>query len=397
MMERRVPNELVDCILDNLYFDKATLLNCALVGRAWLPSSQRRIFREVILDQDFTSVAPHALVDAYLKTTRHLDTLFAEKPYLASYVRSLELRSFTQSSKAVCTTTASLVRRLSNLNSLSFDYVHWESMPALLKAALTDICQAPSITRFSAVDFYTPSFAKLASLLSHMRNLKMLHVSIYNGHIGWNVPNSSSFQKASHPPRSIQLDELQLHNVPGLMPWFQRDWCPFETRDLNSLVITGEVDMANLQYFGTDLRELTLGYTGNLDVNLAHLVDIRSLSLVRLYQADATSIVPWVEALFKSLLNPDGNLFPLQHLTIALRINPLQPHHWDPWAAIDALLGKPEFASLKTVDFRLYPVPESWTSGGFPKIPGSVSKLLIDKLPFLEGSGKLVVQIGSLD
>ena len=112
--------------------------------------------------------------------------------------------------------------------------------------------------------------------------------------------------------------------------------------------------------------------------------------MVHLYQADAASLVPWVEALFKPLLNPDGNLFPLQHLTITLRINPLQPP-WDPWAAIDALLGKPEFASLKTVDFRLYP------PGGFPKIPGSVSKLLIEllieKLPFLEGSGKLVVQI----
>lgn len=42
-------NELVASILDHLYFDKDTLLNCALVSKAWVPS-QLRIFRRIVIE-----------------------------------------------------------------------------------------------------------------------------------------------------------------------------------------------------------------------------------------------------------------------------------------------------------------------------------------------------------
>ena len=98
--------------------------------------------------------------------------------------------------------------------------------------------------------------------------------------------------------------------------------------------------------------------------------------------------IAWIQYLFKPLLNPDGNLSPLQHLTIVLFVHhPLMPHQWDQWSAIDALLEKPEFASLKMAVFKL----------GYLHLPGDVSKVLSERLPFLEGSGKLVVQIVEVD
>ncbi|KAE9397853.1 hypothetical protein BT96DRAFT_995413 [Gymnopus androsaceus JB14] len=355
MMERRVPNELVDCILDNLYLDTATLLNCVLVGKAWVRSSQRGIFREIILNLPFRDQ------DAYLEAIRRLDALFSEKPYLASYVRSLELRWFAQFDRydwlqLVYNATASLVQRLSNVKKLKFHRVEWKPLSPLLKAALNKICEA-SVTQFCAMVFYVPTFVEFASLLTRMRNLKVLDVDLRcNDQI---VPNSLSeleIEEASLPPRN----------------------------------------MATLQYFGTNLRELTLYGcpAGNQALNVAHLPNLRCLSLLHVYQTETHSPVPWIQALFEPLLNLDGNLCPLQRLAIGLVIghpqsNSLQPHQWYPWAAVDMLLGKPEFASLKTVELKL-------ARGILEEVPG-ISKVLSERLPLLEGLGKLVVQIADVD
>ncbi|KAE9383419.1 hypothetical protein BT96DRAFT_1009205 [Gymnopus androsaceus JB14] len=155
MMERRLPNELVDCILENLYLNRDTLLNCALVGKPGFA------LRSVASSEKSFSSCHHRYVE------QHLDALFAEKPYLASYVRSLELERFltqteydneqvTMPGEVVYTVTASLVRRLSNLDDLSFFFVDWEGVPPLLQAALTEIYKAPSLTQFHANYVYTP-------------------------------------------------------------------------------------------------------------------------------------------------------------------------------------------------------------------------------------------------
>ncbi|KAE9404593.1 hypothetical protein BT96DRAFT_1016183 [Gymnopus androsaceus JB14] len=361
MTGRHISNELVDHILDNLYFDRDTLLDCALVGRAWVCSSQRGIFREIILRLPAYHPSHLAIfVEVYLKTTTHLDTLFAEKPYIASYVRSLELRTPREYSSAlpevVYSATTSLVRRLSSLNSLSFVCVNWRGLPPLLQAALTEICEAPSITRLSAIDFYP--FPELAPLLSHMKNLKMLDVT-RNDWLG-PILLPEFGEEGSHPPRRIQLDELQLrlNNVRSFIHWSQQDSCPLGIHNLKSLEIISGVDVVAFRYFGTDLRELTLRGYPNRALNLAHLTNLRSLSLVDLYETGTETDSPafWMQALFKPLPNSEGNIFPLQHLTINftlyLSTDPLNSCHWNRWAAFDTLLGKPEFASLETVELE---------------------------------------------
>ncbi|KAE9397852.1 hypothetical protein BT96DRAFT_1020512 [Gymnopus androsaceus JB14] len=404
MMEKRVPNELVDCILENLYFDRDTLINCALVGKAWVRSSQLGIFREIVLKLPrVTNFAVSPATDGYLEADRRLDALFSEKPHLASYVRSLKLTSFlvdydTEPAMPAeaCTATASLVQRLSEVNKLAFCFLEWEILPPLLKVALTELCKASSLTQFTTINFEIPTFTELASLLNDMRSLKVLvlHVSMYSDH--WDALNS--LPESVTKPRRIQLTDLRLISyVHRFMTWFQQDWCPFDVRRLNSLEIGREVDMAALQYCGTNLRELKLQrllpsyYDSN--TNLAHLgctPNLRSLSLMTAYEPslDKLATVTWIQSLFKPLLNSHGHLFPLQHLTISLGTkssNLLQPHQWEPWAEIDALLQKPEFALLETVDFKLRSVTR--------ETPDDARQLLRGNLPFLEGSGKLVVQI----
>ncbi|KAE9397829.1 hypothetical protein BT96DRAFT_921159 [Gymnopus androsaceus JB14] len=175
--------------------------------------------------------------------------------------------------EAVYTATISLVRRLSSLNSLSFNVISWESLPPLLKAALTEICKAPSVTQFSANHFYISIFAELASLLSRMKSLKILDLDMI--HYNWEMPNFLSelgIEEDSLPPRSIQLDELRLYNARHFMDCFQRDSCPTGVRNLKSLGMRSQADMATLQCFGTSIRELTLdGYPVNQAVHALKL------------------------------------------------------------------------------------------------------------------------------
>lgn len=120
--------------------------------------------------------------------------------------------------------------------------------------------------------------------------------------------------------------------------------------------------------------------------------NLRKLHLGGLYQGDEPTPTAIIQALFEPLLNPNGNTFPLQHLTISLAFveddDPLQTHHWDEWPVIDALLEKPEFASLGTVNFQVRRI-----NACDSVIPSGVRELLIGKLPFLKGSGKLVVEL----
>lgn len=66
----------------------------------------------------------------------------------------------------------------------------------------------------------------------------------------------------------------------------------------------------------------------------------------------------------------------------------METQYWDQWADIDVLFQKPEFALLETVEFN---VSHIWHED--TRALSGVGELLGSKLPFLEGSGKLVVHI----
>ncbi|KAE9382908.1 hypothetical protein BT96DRAFT_1009886 [Gymnopus androsaceus JB14] len=88
----QLPNELIQYILEHLYSDTPTLLNCALVARAWATPSQRGIFREVILQLPYASSRKKTyrlFARSLSKTNKML-----VNPRLASYVQLLKLYNF---------------------------------------------------------------------------------------------------------------------------------------------------------------------------------------------------------------------------------------------------------------------------------------------------------------
>lgn len=160
-----IPNELVASILDNLHSDTHALLNCALVGRAWVYPSQRGIFRQIVLEMPLLyipSVIYEAEIEALLETSELLISSFNTNSSLLSYVRSLQLikfRKLPDTAKryqdAVYNAAANIVQQLSNCNVDKVRLlVHWNDLPHSLKASLTGMLRSPSITSLTLNQFY---------------------------------------------------------------------------------------------------------------------------------------------------------------------------------------------------------------------------------------------------
>ncbi|KAE9395716.1 hypothetical protein BT96DRAFT_922653, partial [Gymnopus androsaceus JB14] len=401
IMVDQLPNELIELILDHLYFDTPTLLSCALVGRAWVYPSQRGIFREIILEipHSMTSKMCTVLTRSFLK----INAIFAN-PRLASYVQSMKLQQFTASwtnetlIASLHAAAASIVQRLPNVNMLSLESVTWEALSPLLKVALTDVFKTPSLTQIAFFMVSVPNFAQLASLLSHATHLRVLCPDVWYDNISIPVElNVDVIVASSHPPRSIQLDLLQFRrpsssvHVDIFLNWFQRDDCPFDVQNLQLLSIRlCTKSSAMLQFLGRNLRELELldVYSNEYRPHLEYTPNLRRLTL-HVPQTNAFNPVPCIEALFEPLLNADKTRFPLRKLGVNVGLavrNVVDPTLWDKWAAFDTLLEKPEFSLLETVHIRL-------TAVFSYSIPSGIEESFRRTLSYLEGSGKLSVQV----
>ncbi|KAE9406205.1 hypothetical protein BT96DRAFT_1014987, partial [Gymnopus androsaceus JB14] len=328
-----IPNELVDCILEKLYFDTKTLLN------SWhLPPYHSRIPPAFRFDDNF-----------HLDLCERLVAIFNANPRLALYVQSLQLLKFDGDDEAFYTAAANVIRRLSNVNRLSLLFVDWQALPSLLKTALTEMFRAPSLTQVSLAMFTIHSFAELASLLSYMTHLKVLEITTeISYHHDLDLPDNTPSEldvgvighAANHP--SI-LEKLHLHSsLDTVMSWLQQDACPIDVRNLQSLEIDTRADIGTLlQYVGSSLTELKLRQVSPRNYNyLEYTPNLRSLLLVLGNQSHNGLL--WIQDLFKHLLNAKGNRIPLKHLTILLNVDrdplPTAQSQLDHWASIDELL-----------------------------------------------------------
>ncbi|KAJ4468746.1 hypothetical protein J3R30DRAFT_3739434 [Lentinula aciculospora] len=415
-----LPRELIECIIiDNLYSDRATLLNCALVGKFWALCAQRGIFQHITIElpspyhEDFNELG-----SAYIERNELLLQLFDRKPFLASCVRILELRQFADISKKtfydngiLYTSATRVVGRLANVKKLLFFKCDWTTLTPGLKTVLTDVFKSPSLTTVILSFFTISSFHELASLLSQVSNMKVLEIDFL-----YCVDGDTPPPIANCPPRSIQLDQLlHLHfiKIRAFTTWFLQDTCPLEVRRLRTLQIhrsTGsdhEGVALMLQYIGENLQELELQgpfrtqralsqyithYLNKFDipsldstlVHLGYTPNLRSVTLVEVQQTDTYSPVPWILCLFEPFQNSNQLL---RQLTVDLYIDHadiLETRRWEEWSAVDTLLAEPAFASIESVTFEMR---------GPSAKAGSAKEVFSDKLHFLKNSGKLQVRI----
>ncbi|KAF8519200.1 hypothetical protein JB92DRAFT_3141832 [Gautieria morchelliformis] len=159
----RLPQEMVDTILDNLHEDdgRKALLACSQVCHAWLPSSQRNLFRRITFGVD--GGHNHQLCQALLSS-----------PHLAKYIRELEVRlPVGDASHATCQTLSVILGKLSELQRLTLYGLVWHKLTVDLKQSLHRLLLL-SISFLKLHNMYFFSVDDFANLLRHAQGVTEL-------------------------------------------------------------------------------------------------------------------------------------------------------------------------------------------------------------------------------
>ncbi|KAE9393792.1 hypothetical protein BT96DRAFT_999153 [Gymnopus androsaceus JB14] len=364
-------NELIDNILEFLYSDKASLKNCALVGKAWVCASQQGLFETIVFK--FLKRTLYALTHASSnhgpikpKLERFI-AMFDEKPYLASYVRSLEVVHFRPddlSSKLeeAAPLASQVIHRLSYVEHILL-YDCEKNMLSefpVLREALYDIFNLPSLTRVTIQHCRFGTFIELASLLSHATHLKVLTIGSV-GCFDRNLPSTSDLM-SNVPPRSIKLEEFAVtaSGFFNFIPWFEQESCPFQVQDLQFLRMRLSASLRTsphilVRLVGHGLTKLELQYEYGVEeihFHLGHLPNLESFTLDNQYYDRTENIVSWFRSFFGPVLNPH----PLCHSTLIIAHLLSDAAQWesdcDQFAILDMLFAKPVFSSMETVNIH---------------------------------------------
>ena len=187
----RLPQELVDAILDYLHDENKTMQSCALVCHAWLPSSRNHLFAKICLK----ATSPQTGLAVPQERCERLYKLLQRAPAIIPCIRELEIcegnplhhyNSDVQGSTTWVTTERSLValfRMLTHVQRFKFaatSTLYWTLLPPTFQAALYKLLAQPSLVYLRLHSWMFPNVAALTGLLAHCKNLRALALSSTN-------------------------------------------------------------------------------------------------------------------------------------------------------------------------------------------------------------------------
>ncbi|THH29695.1 hypothetical protein EUX98_g4504 [Antrodiella citrinella] len=163
----RVPQELVDAVIDHLHDDKPTLKVCNLVDSSRLISARHHLFYDIVVTQrPFVTITPF------------LDT----HPLIATRVHNLHLGPQLNHILSFSTLVA-ILRYIPNLRSLNLDRVHLGCSATDPTKLVSDSelfhLESLSVANIntSLIDTYPYSFNLLLTLFSLFSKVNHLHLS----------------------------------------------------------------------------------------------------------------------------------------------------------------------------------------------------------------------------
>ncbi|KAG6828892.1 hypothetical protein H0H92_006398 [Tricholoma furcatifolium] len=375
----RLPQELVDHIIDQLHDDFTTLSTCSIVCHAWRPTSLFHIFSTLALKVT-PNVAPSDLC-------RRLYHLLSSSPSICSYVRELDVLEGSQlgtqvaphvalagSQSTIWVTTdrtlPHIFRKLTHLRRLDFGAqsatIQWSRMPPSAHNAIRQMFSLSSLTNIRLAFWNFTSFWDLSSLLSCSTALRCLTLSnITFGHQpGSDVPGSplvlSDLQEEvalGSAPRQCRIESLTVEHVHSAE---FGDWLlgPESAIDLSSLrelriALFNDIDFVKrlvaraggaLEHFHFKMGESD-PHRFDLNANF-------NLRSIKLTLEDAAVALPWVVALLGSFSTTNN----LESVCLEF-YTPLKD--MDGWEGLDALFLREEFTGLKQIDIGLFALPTS--------------------------------------
>ncbi|OCH94356.1 hypothetical protein OBBRIDRAFT_722879 [Obba rivulosa] len=370
---QRMPSEIRDLIVENVYPDVPAVKACSLTCRAWLPNARRTLFHSISLD-------PKSHGHAFRR-------LLASSPHVTPYIRELEIRVRTAAQlrwdndtiQGVSWPTLQGLQRIREPESATLMALLQSAFPSNaspLKSVTSLIVAAMPIT-YAVITILAPHFPNVRTLtvdgckgLSFTDFIKLLGAfprvhTLRLVAAQWLHQKSVGFDSILTFPRLRRLEVSRKIDVAPLVTWMLDHSAASDLNSLSCSISSPKHAVAIgllLHAVGDTLQHLEVGFAETqhpTDIlvdarfDLTPCTGLRSLRML-CAEPQLSSYQPslsWVVILL-SKLDPPW----LKEIVIVIRSSNL-------WAlnleALDVILSHARFASLERVVFDI----EADTSG----------------------------------
>ncbi|KAJ7510644.1 hypothetical protein B0H11DRAFT_1955602 [Mycena galericulata] len=342
----RLPQELIDKVIQEHGADDPTLRSCSLVCRAFLQSSQACIFSYIELIP--TPFEPSHRSDALLQ-------LFLQSPHICRYVRSLRLvegGGFASPDRgrwvSHSTSLVAVLWRLDGLRSFAFEAYGrdfaWYDFGEEQKSAICGVCQRTSLIALQLSNmggFRDLTEFSLLVASPALRDLKLKNISL---------PSPSEGEKLPNGPLGLTQCSFNLarSTLDTIMTWFNVRESFIQLQNLALVWDSWTGSRTHLRRILSASKStlLALDLTLNHDYSSYILADLAIFELTSLrflgisFLLDVVSsenMVPWLAGILGSHRNPSSiNGFVVRILLLRPR-NPSFPTlqiDWDPLASV---------------------------------------------------------------
>jgi hypothetical protein len=159
----QLPPELIDRIIDCLYYDICALRACALVCKAWVPSCRFHLFYTIRFASSYKDEDPRC---------RKLYDLVQRSPHIAFYVRELIISGEHNAILNLERVLIPLLQRFTELRMLKLDGVNWKRLMPDMRKSFADVLALPSLVHFEMTRSTFPDLEHLIALLHpHLKRL----------------------------------------------------------------------------------------------------------------------------------------------------------------------------------------------------------------------------------
>jgi hypothetical protein len=230
----RFPSELIDVIIDHLFWDLSTLRTCSLVARNWLPSSRYHLLRAITISPKLTSSGTHA-EDIFMELLTSPFCTFH------TFVRRLQINLGPVRTTKWFLDSSERLASLSNIKILHIAFLSLAELGQEGMSKISGVFQHVTCLQLDELLDFTP--LELRNFLSPFQNLNDLFINASSG-------NERSFNAESSAYRTT---------VSSWLPDTVRKACLYGQRiDTWENLLYGAPNLENLTIF-TDLwtyREL---------------------------------------------------------------------------------------------------------------------------------------------
>ncbi|KAG7444227.1 uncharacterized protein BT62DRAFT_934407 [Guyanagaster necrorhizus] len=364
-----IPQELIDEVIGFVRDDVPTLKTCALVSRAFFPSSRKQTFSRVILAQKNYPSSTHSLSRGITYTCENFYSLLCSAPYISFFVVSLRMVHF-QAEYGRCVrgiyhedVLPCILDSLQNLRRITVgaddSKVSWRLLPSAFKEALFRSFSLPSL---QCIDIdQLEDIDRPWSLMAHLAGSPSLKRLSLNW-IEYSRPSHSDGQADADVRDAVIRPRLEALELSGYD-------CP-----VSAMYLAGPDSLFNTHH----LRELSVGFTGK-DLErqrslVQAIIDQASNTLERL---EYRQLFEWESSLSQEPILRTEHLVRLRSLYLIVDFVPppamipltrtleelkllvlLRDDHVPPcheWSSLDEHIGRRrDMPSLRSVHLKLH-------------------------------------------